>query len=69
MAAWMRWLPRNGGGAHILHNETASANHWLTLRLVGHKSNRDGIGAVVNWYERGAAMGYGYDLRKLSVRQ
>ena len=37
----------NGGAVHILHNETATANHWLTLRLVGHKSNRDGIGAVV----------------------
>src|SRR3954452_19024401 len=37
----------NGGGVHILHNETATPNHWLTLRLVGHKSNRDGIGAVV----------------------
>ena len=37
----------NGGGSHILHNETATANHWITLRLVGHKSNRDGIGAVV----------------------
>ena len=37
----------NGGTAHILHNETPTANHWLTLQLVGHKSNRDGIGAVI----------------------
>jgi enediyne biosynthesis protein E4 len=37
----------NAGPAYILRNETATANHWLTLRLVGHKSNRDGIGAVV----------------------
>lgn len=37
----------NGGPAHLLHNETATSNHWLTLKLVGHKSNRDGIGAVV----------------------
>jgi len=37
----------NGGAAHILHNETSTANHWLTLKLVGHKSNRDGIGAVI----------------------
>src|SRR6202167_1951688 len=37
----------NGGLAHILHNETATGNHWLSLRLTGHKSNRDGIGAVV----------------------
>ena len=37
----------NGGAAHILHNETATSNHWLTLFLVGHKSNRDGIGAEI----------------------
>jgi len=37
----------NGGTAHILHNETATANHWITLHLTGHKSNRDGIGAVL----------------------
>lgn len=37
----------NGGEVHVLHNETATANHWITLRLVGHRSNRDGIGAVV----------------------
>ncbi len=37
----------NGGPAHLLHNETATANHWLTLLLVGHKSNRDAIGAEI----------------------
>ncbi len=37
----------NDGPAYILHNETPTQNHWLTLRLVGHKSNRDGIGAEV----------------------
>lgn len=37
----------NGGAAHILHNETVTDNHWLTLLLVGHKSNRDGIGAEI----------------------
>jgi hypothetical protein len=37
----------NGGAAHILHNETDTSNHWITLHLTGHKSNRDGIGAVV----------------------
>jgi len=38
----------NGGSAHLLHNENSSANHWLTLRLIGHRSNRDGIGALVH---------------------
>jgi enediyne biosynthesis protein E4 len=37
----------NGGEAHLLMNRTLTLNHWLTLRLVGHRSNRDGIGAVV----------------------
>jgi hypothetical protein len=37
----------NGGSVHILRNETSTSNHWLTLQLVGHKSNRDGIGAVI----------------------
>jgi hypothetical protein len=37
----------NDGPIHILHNETPTLNHWLTLKLVGHKSNRDAIGAEV----------------------
>jgi hypothetical protein len=37
----------NDGPVHILHNETSTLNHWLTLRLVGHKCNRDAIGAEV----------------------
>jgi enediyne biosynthesis protein E4 len=37
----------NDGPIRILHNETPTQNHWLTLKLVGHKSNRDAIGAEV----------------------
>ncbi len=37
----------NDGTAHVLRNETANGNHWILLKLVGHKSNRDGIGALV----------------------
>jgi hypothetical protein len=37
----------NGGPAYVLHNETATTHHWLILRLVGHRSNRDAIGAEV----------------------
>jgi hypothetical protein len=36
----------NGDSAHILHNETNNGNHWLSLLLIGHRSNRDAIGAV-----------------------
>jgi enediyne biosynthesis protein E4 len=38
----------NDGPAYVLHNETATGNHWLTLLLVGHRSNRDGIGAEIH---------------------
>jgi enediyne biosynthesis protein E4 len=37
----------NDGPMHVLRNDTKSPYHWLTLKLVGHKSNRDAIGAVV----------------------
>jgi hypothetical protein len=37
----------NDGPMHVLHNDTPTPNHWLTLKLVGHKSNRDAIGAAV----------------------
>lgn len=37
----------NDGPGWVLMNETPSPNHWLTLKLVGTKSNRDGIGARV----------------------
>jgi enediyne biosynthesis protein E4 len=37
----------NDGALHVLHNATQNQNHWLTLELVGHKSNRDAIGAEV----------------------
>jgi enediyne biosynthesis protein E4 len=37
----------NEGPAYVLHNETLTQNHWLMLKLVGHKSNRDAIGAEV----------------------
>jgi hypothetical protein len=29
----------------LLHNTSRRANHWLTVRTVGRRSNRDGIGA------------------------
>ena len=40
-------ITTNDGAAHILHNETPARNHWLILKLVGHRSNRDAIGAEV----------------------
>jgi len=37
----------NDGPAYVIHNETPTTNHWLTLDLVGHKSNRDAVGAEI----------------------
>jgi len=36
-----------GGPAVLLHNSSAKTHHWISVKLVGHKSNRDGIGAQV----------------------
>jgi hypothetical protein len=40
-------ITSNDGPAWVLRNETPTRNHWLTMKLVGVKSNRDGIGAQV----------------------
>jgi hypothetical protein len=37
----------NNGPAWVLRNETETQNHWLMLKLIGVKSNRDAIGAQV----------------------
>ena len=37
----------SGGSAKLFRNEGGSRNNWITLRLVGKQSNRDGIGAKV----------------------
>jgi len=36
-----------GGQAELLRNDVPDKGHWLTVRLVGSVSNRDGIGARV----------------------
>jgi hypothetical protein len=37
----------NNGPACLWRNDGGNSNHWLSVRLAGTKSNRDGIGAVV----------------------
>jgi enediyne biosynthesis protein E4 len=37
----------NDGPLYILRNVTQTQNHWMSFLLVGHKSNRDAIGAEV----------------------
>jgi len=50
---WQDFLVNNNGEeAQLFRNEgakspTAAKNHWLAIKLVGTKSNRDGIGAAI----------------------
>ncbi|HYU35570.1 MAG TPA: CRTAC1 family protein [Thermoanaerobaculia bacterium] len=37
----------NNGPAYLFRNDGGNRNHWLCVRTVGSRSNRDGIGAVV----------------------
>jgi len=37
----------NDGPAYLFRNNGGNRNHWICIRTVGSKSNRDGIGAVV----------------------
>jgi hypothetical protein len=37
----------NGGPAALLRNDGGNKNHWANIRLVGRRSNRSGLGAVV----------------------
>jgi enediyne biosynthesis protein E4 len=40
-------ISTNNGPAYLYRNDGGNRNHWLQLKLVGSRSNRDGIGAVV----------------------
>ena len=40
-------ISTNNGPAILYRNDGGNRNHWLAVKLVGSKSNRDGIGAVV----------------------
>jgi enediyne biosynthesis protein E4 len=40
-------ISTNHGPAYLYRNEGGNRNNWISVRLVGTKSNRDGIGAVV----------------------
>lgn len=51
----------------VLRNDSAQVGHWLELRLIGRKSNRDGIGAWIHvvsesgeqWNRVTTSVGYG----------
>ncbi len=47
-------LTQTGGPPALLRNERRSGQHWLRVRLVGTRSNRDGVGAWVEVEAAGA---------------
>jgi hypothetical protein len=59
-------VSRLGERPLVLRNTSSRENHWLGLKLVGKRSNRDGIGAVVHvktaareqWNHATTAVGY-----------
>jgi enediyne biosynthesis protein E4 len=55
------------GPVELFHNITENNNHWILLKLIGHKDNRMGIGAQIHittedgkqqWNEVTTAIGY-----------
>jgi hypothetical protein len=40
-------ISTNNGPAYLYRNDGGNRNRWLTIRLSGTKSNRDGIGSVI----------------------
>jgi hypothetical protein len=40
-------ITTNHGPAYVFRNDGGNRNHWLRVKLVGSKSNRDGIGSIV----------------------
>ena len=40
-------ITSNNGPAHLYRNDGGNRNHWISIRTVGTKSNRDGVGAKV----------------------
>jgi len=61
-------VSRIGERAELFRNTAPARNHWLALQLRGHRSNRDGIGALIHlvsasgaeqWNRVTTATGYG----------
>jgi hypothetical protein len=44
-----------GGKGTLLHNVSTDTGHWIGIKLVGTKSNRDGIGARLKSLRRASA--------------
>ena len=42
-------IANNGGAPVLLRNNSGKENHWLGIKLVGVKCNRDAVGARITW--------------------
>src|ERR1700693_2317008 len=51
-------ISTNNGPAYLFRNDGGNRNHWLSVRLQGTKSNRDGIGAVVRLQSSSGTQSY-----------
>jgi hypothetical protein len=51
-----------GERPEVWRNVTSNGNHWIDFKLIGGKSNRDGIGAVIHagsqWNHQSSSVGY-----------
>jgi enediyne biosynthesis protein E4 len=47
------FLVNLGSQGTLLHNTSATKNHWIEIQLRGQKSNRDGIGARIELFSEG----------------
>ena len=48
-----------GGRAYLLRNNAGTGSHWIGLRLIGKRSNRDGIGARLQLTSGSGKIQYG----------
>jgi hypothetical protein len=51
-------ITTNNGPAYVLRNQSAEPNHWVSFKLTGRKSNRDGIGGEVKLVSGSGAAQY-----------
>ena len=68
MAIWIFCITTNQGPAALYRNDVTNGNRSLRLRLIGTKSNRDGIGAMVRvTTPDGTQVAHGEDRVQLSL--
>jgi hypothetical protein len=49
-------VANNNGPVRLLRNEATDTNHWMTVKLQGSRTNRDGLGARVGLLRKGGVI-------------